>query len=109
MKTRSVDLPEDLLAWLRQSRLGARSEAELVRPALAIHLFRDGTISVGKAAELSGEPRATFELLLGEMGVSPVHYDESDYEREWQAKKAVAGLAPQTESSERQSAAASAS
>ena len=85
MKTVKVDVPEDLLALLRQSRLGTRPQAEQVKLALAIHLFQEGVISIGKAAALSGEPRANFELLLGEMGIPPVRYDEADYEREWDA------------------------
>ena len=86
MTTRTIDIPEDILALLRQSRLGGRLEAEQVRMALAIHLFQMGIISVGRAAELAGEPRATFELLLGEMGIPPVRYDLEDYERD---KKAI--------------------
>lgn len=85
MRTVKVDIPENLLALLKQSRLGSRPRADQVKVALAIHLFQEGIISVGKAAELAGEARAGFELLLGEMGVPPVRYDEADYEREWQA------------------------
>ena len=85
MKTRKIEVPEDLLALLQQSRLGSRPPAEQVKMILAIHLFQEGIISVGRAAELAGEPRATFELLLGEMGIPPVRYELADYEREWQA------------------------
>ncbi|MBI3978854.1 MAG: UPF0175 family protein [Chloroflexi bacterium] len=85
MKTRKVDVPEDLLALLRRSRLGTRPEANQVKVALAIHLFLEGLISTGRAAELSGEPRASFEMLMAEMGIPPVRYDEEEYEREWRA------------------------
>ena len=85
MTTRTIDVPEDILVLLRQSRLGGRPEAEQVRMALAVHLFQQGVISVGRAAELAGEPRATFELLLGEMGIPPVRYDLEDYERDKEA------------------------
>jgi predicted HTH domain antitoxin len=85
MKTVKIDVPEDLLALLKQSRLGGRPQAEQVRLALAIHLFQEAVISIGKAAELAGEPRASFELLLGEMGIPPVRHDETTYEREWEA------------------------
>lgn len=85
MTIRSIDLPDELVALLGQSRLGGRPEAERVRLALAIHLFREGVASAGRAAELAGEPRAAFELLLGELDVPPVRYDEADYEHEWQA------------------------
>ena len=79
MATRTVEVPEEILALLRQSRLGDRAEADQVRMALAILLFQQGVISVGRAAELAGEPRATFELLLGEIGISPVRYSLQDY------------------------------
>ena len=79
MATRTVEVPEEILALLRQSRLGDRAEADQVRMALAILLFQQGGISVGRAAELAGEPRATFELLLGEIGIPPVRYSLQDY------------------------------
>jgi predicted HTH domain antitoxin len=85
MKTVPIDVPADLLDVLRDSGLGMRPTAEQVALALAIHLFQTGAVSAGRAAELAGEPRATFELLLGELGIPPVRYDESDYERDWQA------------------------
>lgn len=85
MTMRTIDLPDELLVLLGRSRLGGRPEADRVRLALAIHLFREEIISAGRAAELAGEPRAAFELLLGELGVPPVRYDEADYEREWAA------------------------
>lgn len=85
MTTRKIDVPEDLLVLLRRSRLGSRPEADQVRMALAIHLFQQGIISVGRAAELAGEPRAPFELLLGEMGIPPVRYDVEDYHADFDA------------------------
>ena len=53
-----------------------------MKVALAIHLFQEGVISAGKAAELAGEPRPSFELLLREMNIPPVHYDVADYEQD---------------------------
>lgn len=85
MTTIAVDVPEEVVQLLRQSRLGSRPAAEQVRVALAIHLFQEGIVSIGKAAELAGEPRASFELLLGEMGIPPVRYDLAEYQREWEA------------------------
>jgi predicted HTH domain antitoxin len=79
MATQKIDVPEEILALLRQSRLGTRPDADRVRLALAIHLFQEGLISVGRAAELAGEPRAIFELLLGDLGIPPVRYDIDDY------------------------------
>ena len=91
MTTRTIDVPEDILVLLRQPRLGGRAEAEQVRMALAIHLFQQGVISVGRAAELAGEPRATFGLLLGEMGIPPVRYDLEDYQADVEAIQRTRG------------------
>jgi len=52
MKTRNIDIPEDLLDFLKGSRLGRKSAPEQVKTALAIHLFLEGIVSIGKAAEL---------------------------------------------------------
>lgn len=80
MKT--VEVPEELLDLLQRSRLGSRSGADQVKTALAIHLFLEGLISIGKAAELAGEPRVDFEWLLVEMGLPTVRYDLADYEQD---------------------------
>ena len=85
MQTVGVEIPQELVTLLKRSRLGDRPVAEQVRAALAIHLFQEGVISVGKAAAMAGEPRATFELLLGEMGIPPVRYGLEDYRRDREA------------------------
>ena len=82
MQTVEVDIPEELVKLLKQSRLGDRSVAEQVRAALAIQLFQEGVISVGKAASIVGEPRATFEELLAEMGIPALRYDVEDYRQD---------------------------
>ena len=89
MPTRPVDVPEELLELLTHSRLAGRPEAERVRVALAAHLFQEGLVSIGRAAELAGEPRMTFELLLSEMGTPVLRYGPSDYDREWDAIQAA--------------------
>ena len=82
MPTVAVDIPEELLKLLKRSRLGGRPAADQVRVALSIHLFQEGVISVSKAAAIAGEPRATFELFLGEMGIPALRYDLEDYRRD---------------------------
>src|SRR6266851_1836598 len=82
MKTKTVEVPEEILELLQRSRLGGRSEPDQVRTALAIHLFLEGVISVGKAAELAGEPRVDFEWQMVEMGLPTVQYDLADYEQD---------------------------
>jgi predicted HTH domain antitoxin len=82
MQTKTVDVPEEILELLRGSRLGERSATDQVKIALAIHLFLEGLISVGKAAELAAVPRLEFEALLVEMGVPTVQYDLVDYDQD---------------------------
>ncbi len=82
MTTVDVTIPDEWLTLLQRSHLGDRPLAEQIRWALAIHLFQEGIISVGKAAALVGEPRANFELALGEMGVPVRRWDLEDYKRE---------------------------
>lgn len=82
MKTRKIDIPEDLLDLLKGSRLGRKSAPEQVKTALAIHLFLEGLVSIGKAAELAGEQRVAFEWELVEMGIPTVRYELADYEQD---------------------------
>jgi len=86
MATTVVEVPDELLALLAESRLGRRAREDQVRAALAIHLFQEGLVSVGRAAELAGEPRVSFELLLGELGIPPARLEEADYRRAWTAQ-----------------------
>lgn len=85
MATVEIGIPEELLALLKGSRLGDRPVQEQVRIALAIHLFQEGVISVGKAASIADEPRANFELLLAEMGIPALRYDVDDLQRDLEA------------------------
>ena len=81
----TVEIPDEISHLLMRSRLAGRPVADQVRIALAIQLLQEGVISAGRAAEIAGEPRARFELLLGEMGIPPVRYDTEDFRRERQA------------------------
>ncbi len=85
MATVEVDIPEELLTLLKRSRLGNLAVADQLRIALAAHLFQEGVISIGKAASIAGEPRATFELLLAEMGIPALHYGVEEYQQDKQA------------------------
>lgn len=82
MKTKQIAVPEEILALFKQSRLGSRAEEDQVRAALAIHLFQEGVISIGKSAKLAGDPRIDFQWLLVQMGIPTVRYELADYERD---------------------------
>lgn len=85
MQTVGVDIPEELLTLLKRSRLGDRPPPEQIRIALAIHLLQEGVISAGKAASIAGEPRATFESLLAEMGIPVLRFGIGEYEKDQEA------------------------
>lgn len=80
--TVEVEIPEELVSLLKRSKLGDRPIAEQLRVALAIQLLQEGVISTGKAAELAGQPRAVFQLMLGEMGIPASTYTLDDYEND---------------------------
>lgn len=75
MASTTVEVPEEVLGLLRQSQLGGRPEAEQVRVALAIHLLQEELVSLGRAAELAGEPLANFQLLLANLGIPAIQFD----------------------------------
>jgi predicted HTH domain antitoxin len=82
MQTTKVDVPAEILSLLQGSHLGSRPPVQQVKAALAIHLFLEGLVSIGKAAELADEPRIDFEWLLAQMGLPIVTYDVSDAQQE---------------------------
>jgi predicted HTH domain antitoxin len=82
MQTRQVEVLEELLDRLQGSRLGRLAAADQVKVALAIHLFLEGLISVGKAAELAGKPRIEFEWLVSQLALPVVRYDLEDDEQD---------------------------
>jgi len=85
VKLDDVEVPSDLLDLLARSRLSGRDKAGQIRVALAIHLFVVGDISLGKAAELSGETRPGFENLLLELDVPIVQYGEEEFRQDMAA------------------------
>jgi prevent-host-death family protein len=50
--------------------------------ALAVKLFQDGTVSLGKAAKLSGLPYETFVEQLALLGIAAVDYAPDDLDGE---------------------------
>lgn len=70
----AVEIPEEVLH-------AARMTPEELRCELAVHLFREGRLSFGKARELAGMTAWAFQMLLGSRGV-PVHYGLREYEED---------------------------
>ena len=53
-----------------------------VRFLLAVKLFEDGLISLGKAAELAGYSERTFSELLLKKGIPPIRFEELNIKKE---------------------------
>ncbi|MCA1723181.1 MAG: UPF0175 family protein [Thermomicrobia bacterium] len=87
MSTAQVEIPDEILTLLEQSPLTGRAHADQVKIALATYLFQERLVSIGRAAELAGEPRAAFELLLSQMGIPPAWFTKADWEHDWLAIK----------------------
>src|SRR5438309_11526939 len=81
METVDVKLPSELLkaANLEESRL-SQEAARL----LALELYREDKVSLGRAAELCQTPLAAFMDFAAKHGVPPLRYSFDDVEEERQ-------------------------
>ena len=55
---------------------------EEIKLLLAIKLFEEGLVSIGKAAEVSGYSEKTFAEILLHKGISPFKYSDIDLKKE---------------------------
>jgi predicted HTH domain antitoxin len=74
----AVQVPDELLRLLDHSRLSKLDRSSQIRVALALHFFMTGQISIGKAAELSGQERLAFENFLRELDLPVVTYGQEE-------------------------------
>jgi predicted HTH domain antitoxin len=81
METVDVKLPSELLkvANLEESRL-----SEGAARLLALELYREDMVSLGRAAELCQTPVAAFMDFVAKHGVPPLRYSFEDLEEERQ-------------------------
>jgi predicted HTH domain antitoxin len=79
METVSVELPSALLkaANLEESNL-SQEAAQL----LALELYREDKVSLGRAAELCETPVAAFMDFAAKHGVPPLRYSSEDLQEE---------------------------
>lgn len=96
MATNLIEVPAELLRLLQDTRLGERPPTAQVQIALAIHLYLEGVISIGKAAELADESRFEFEQHLAAMGLPIVRYGVAAYDEDL---RGVARLGPRSTAS----------
>lgn len=77
MASVTVQLPADLAEQIHVPDLSR--EVTLV---MAMNLFREGTVSLGRAAELSSLPLADFMDLCAQHGIPIVRYTSQDLDQE---------------------------
>ena len=79
-----IDLPGNLIFAMR-----GVGKPDIVRKklklALAVFLFQEETISLGKAAELAELSRVQFIELLQSYGIAAYEYSETDFRRDMEA------------------------
>ena len=76
-----IDLPEDIIFAMR----GLEEPEEIkkkLKIALAVFLFQERSISLGKATELAGTSRLKFIEVLKDHGISAYEYSERDFEKD---------------------------
>ena len=78
-KSINMDMPEDLLLEINSTNMGGQSLQDKLKLSLAIGLFVEKSISLEKAAELSGKSLARFVNLLSEIGIPAVEYTQDIY------------------------------
>ena len=81
METVDIKLPSELL---RAADLEESSLSEEVARLLALELYREDKVSLGRAAELCQTPLAAFMDFAANHGVPPLRYSFEDLEEERQ-------------------------
>jgi predicted HTH domain antitoxin len=85
METISVDIPRELIHVFK---IREKELSKAVRESLAVELYRDGKISLGKAAEIARISRwEMFELLAAKK--VPLQYYPEDLEQDIETLKEV--------------------
>jgi predicted HTH domain antitoxin len=79
-----IDLPADIIFAMHATDKPEEIQKKL-KMALAIFLFQEGSISLGKATELAEMNRVRFIEVLAEHGIAAYEYSEKDFERDQQA------------------------
>jgi len=72
MATVNVKLPADLVS---AAKLDLGNISQEAAKLIALELFREGTVSLGRAAELCATPLAAFMDFAAAHGVPPLNYD----------------------------------
>ena len=81
--TAHLEIPQDVLD-------SARMTAEQLLVELAVHLYEQGRLSIGKAHELAGLSLWEFRQLLGFRHIAP-HFDVEDLEQDLETLRRLRG------------------
>ena len=81
METVDIKLPSELL---RVADLEQRNLSQEAARLLALELYREDKVSLGRAAELCQTPLAAFMDFAAKHGVPPLRYSFEDLEEERQ-------------------------
>ncbi|MBS3906242.1 MAG: UPF0175 family protein [Syntrophaceae bacterium] len=76
-----IDLPEDIIFVMKGLEKPEEIKKKL-KIALAILLFQERSISLGKATELAGMSRVRFMEVLKEHGIPTYECGEKDFEKD---------------------------
>jgi len=79
METVNVKLPSELL---KAANLEARNLSQEAARLLALELYREDKVSLGRAAELCETPLAAFMDFAAKHGIPPLRYSFEDLEEE---------------------------
>jgi predicted HTH domain antitoxin len=79
MDSVDLQLPRDLVSAAKLNDGNLSHEAAKL---IALELFREGDISIGRAAELSRTPLAAFLDFARSHGVTPLNYDLEQLEED---------------------------
>ncbi len=80
--TLNLTFPEDVYVALQSSGLNREQIETQANRDVAIQLYAEGRLSLGKAARMANLPIASFWAALVERGVPVFTYTEEDYQEE---------------------------
>ncbi len=81
----TVEIPEDAYLTLSSSGYSKGRISTEAKRLLAVHLFQNGLLSLGKAAELAEYGLGVFIDFLNELQVPVIDYEEEELEAEFKA------------------------
>ncbi len=84
-----LTVPREIYLTLLSANFSRKKMNQKARESFAMQLYKEGTLSIGKAAELCALPLADFMGMLVKNNIPVVDYTEDDYEDD---KKALMGL-----------------